>query len=762
MGPVATTPSQLVLDLDGRALLIPTLQSEPLPIHAVTPAHCNRTCPAGINVKAYVSLIAEERFSEALEVIRLQCPLPGVCGRVCDHPCEAACKRGEIDDPISIRALKRFVSDREFEFSPQRPTPPKDCGPRVAIVGSGPAGLTAAYDLRLKGIPVTIFEREPEPGGMLRYGITEYRLPRDVLSHEIDLIARTGIEIRTGVTLGKELDIPKLLTDSYGAVLLAVGAQLGKRLRLEEGGECPQVEDALAFLRRVNEGYRKHPGRNVVVIGGGSTAVEAARAALRLGAGSVEVLYRRYKGEMLAGVEEIEAAEAEGIVFRFLVSPRRAVVENGKLRALECMRVGLGEPDDSGRRRPIVIPGTEFRVAAVKVLAAVGQEADLDFLRTEEEKALADWGRIPVNPLTEMTSIPGVFASGDVVTGPSTVVEAIGGGHRSAASIERYLRGGIDELKRAFTAKPMPLEYEVPDTMPIAAKRHRHEFRLPVPGSEFTEVEQPLTAESAIAEARRCLRCGPCADCRICAPTCQRRQIQLNVPGEHGEAVATAIIRAPGSVAMDMVDDRPTPAWLLPETRPGTLPDFVDTEKQPVELLPMRTRIDETKCRGCGECVEVCQFGAIELEEPTEGPPVARVESALCRGCYLCSAVCDTHAPTALSLATDWWSGLFADGERAPRVVLACQRHADALEANRASAGTDLEVVRFRCAGQVRAAMLLELLSRGAAAVTIAACESDSCLFGAGTRMAAGELEKARRVYALLGGDAGCLTLDTT
>jgi ferredoxin len=360
-----------------------------------------------------------------------------------------------------------------------------------------------------------------------------------------------------------------------------------------------------------------------------------------------------------------------------------------------------------------------------------------------------------------MSGLPGVFAAGDVVTGPSTVVEAIGAGHRCAASIERYLRGGVEELTRAFTARPMPLEYEVPDTMPIAAKRHRHEVRLPGPGREFHEVEQAFTAASAVAEARRCLRCGPCADCRICAPTCQRRQIRLNVPGDDGETVSTAIIRAPGSIAMDLVDESPTPAWLLPEVRPGTLPDFADVEKRPVELLPMRTWIDDTRCRGCGECVEVCQFGAIELSHAVEGSPVARVESALCRGCYLCSAVCDTGAATALTLAVDWWSGLFEEGESPPEVVLACQRHADFLEAEGEFLHADRKVVRFRCAGQVRAGMLLELMHLGASSVTVAACDSDTCRYGAGTKLAAGELEKARSVYALLGGDTGRMRLVT-
>jgi ferredoxin len=379
---------------------------------------------------------------------------------------------------------------------------------------------------------------------------------------------------------------------------------------------------------------------------------------------------------------------------------------------------------------------------------------------------LAEWGKIPVDPLSEMTQIPGVFASGDVVTGPSTVVEAIGGGHRSAASIRRFLQGGVEALAKEIPAQPQPREYELPDSRPIAAKRHHHEVLLPEPGKEFIEVEQAFTAAAAVAEARRCLRCGPCGDCRICAPTCRRRQIYLRVPGEGEAAGETAVIRAPGNVSMDLGDSMPTPAWLLPEIRPGTLRDFEGEEKTTVELLPMRAWIDETMCRGCGDCVDVCQFGAIELREKTGEASVAHVESALCRGCNLCTAVCDSNAALASALSTDWWRArlefIFSKPEATPRVVLACQRRAGALEAGGDTPAREIDVVRFRCAGQVKASMLLELLNRGAAAVAVAACDSKLCRFGAGTDMATAEVAKARRVFSLLGGDPNRLTLDMT
>ncbi|MEJ2086744.1 MAG: FAD-dependent oxidoreductase, partial [Acidobacteriota bacterium] len=416
--------------LAGSSLVVPEVQSEPLPIRAVRPAPCTRACPAGINVKAYVSLVAERRFADALAVVRQRCPLPGICGRVCPHPCELVCERRGVDAPIAIRLLKRFVADYETE-APELQLPRETHREKVAVVGTGPAGLTAAYDLALAGYRVTAYESEGRPGGMLRHGITSYRLPREVLDREVETLCKVGIDIRTGCRIGVDLGLEELLGQGYDAALLAVGAQLGRRLDLEGEDRCDQVIDALAFLRRVNEGDRTAPGDRVVVIGGGSTAVEAARSALRLGARSVDILYRRYREELLADPEEIAAAEAEGIAFRFLVTPHRILRDSGRLRALECVRVGLGEPDSSGRRRPIEIPGSEFLVATDRVLIAVGQEVDLDFLPPEFEPRVASDGLLGADPTTMMTAWHGVFAAGDAVTGPATVIDAIAQGHQA-------------------------------------------------------------------------------------------------------------------------------------------------------------------------------------------------------------------------------------------------------------------------------------------------------------------------------------------
>lgn len=769
MNAPATRPS---LEVRGSSLLIPSLKPEPLPVRVIKPAPCTQACPAGVNVKAYVSLIAERRFADALEVIRRRCPLPGICGRVCHHPCEAACKRGATDQPLAIRALKRFVADQEREMPRPEPPPGARRPERVAVVGAGPAGLTAAYDLSLAGYPVTVFEGETEPGGMLRYGITAYRLPRDVLDAEIEVLVRAGVEIRTGRRLGRELELEELLAGDYAAVLLAVGAQRGRRLGLRgEGkrpgeGERPEVEDALTFLRRVNEGDTRPVEGRVVVVGGGSTAVEAARTARRLGAKSVEILYRRYREELLAGAEEVAAAEAEGIRFRFLVTPVRAVVEEDRLAGLECVRVGLGEPDASGRRRPLQIPGSELVVPAERVLAAVGQRADLSFVPPVVMTQVTGKGRLLVDPETAMTRLFGIFAAGDAVSGPATVIEAIAAGHRAAGSIRRWVEKGQAGVPVERPERVAPLEYGLDDAPPVETMRVEPRQRRLRRGREFAEVELALNASEAVAEARRCLRCGPCGECRLCAPGCDRRHVLVRAVGGDGAVLGpSAVLRVPSTLALGLPAQDSTSGRLLPGVNPRLLAEIAPGEGRVVELRPFRIHVDPALCRTCGKCVDVCPFGAVRLpQNGAEGP--VTLESALCRGCNLCTSVCPTTAASAGAHSIAWWrdkqEDLFGgtDGDGRPHVVLACQRRAGALEGVLEGRGVRVEVLRLRCVGQVQAGMLLELHRRGARRILVAGCLADRCRFGEGSRQAAEEVRRAARLLAALGHDSGTLTAD--
>ena len=746
-------------------LTVPGLAAGPFPLREVPPSPCTLACPAGINVKSYVSLVAEGRFAEALEVVRERCPLPGICGRVCHHPCEDACERRPAGGPIAIRALKRFVADLELELPPPEAPDVAPRPERVAIVGSGPAGLAAAWDLARAGFPVTVLEAAAQPGGMLRYGIADYRLPVEVLDYEIDVVRRAGVEIRTGYRVGVDGGLGELLAEGYAAALLAVGAQRGRGLGVPGEEDCPEVEDALAFLRRVNEGDRTPLAGRVVVIGGGSTAIEAARSALRLAAKEVEIVYRRRREEMPADEEEIETAIAEGVAFRFLAAPARIVSEGGRLAGVECLRMELGEPDASGRRRPVPIPGSELFVAADHVFAAVGQEADFGFLPAELAPRLAAGGRLATDPQSTMTPLRGVFAAGDVVTGPATVIEAIAAGHRAAEAIRAFLDG--EEPGAARPAAPPPRELEIPSPPPAWAQR-RHAATAPIAaGREFDEVERAFSAAEAIAEARRCLRCGPCSECRICAASCGRRHLTIHAGGA-GAGSRGWLLRAPERFVASLEAVGAGGACLHRELADELFGD-AEAGDQAVALLPTRVAIDEDFCRGCAKCIEVCAFDALSLVDPEAEETTVRLAPARCRGCNLCTAVCPTHALVPTVVAPEWWGvriedlypPLAAAAPGEPRfVVLACQRRAGAVGASLAAAGVAAELVPVRCCGQVDAGMLLEVYRHGAGAVLVAGCPGDACRYGAGADLAARQVERARVLLRNLGGDAGRITAD--
>ena len=493
---------------------------------AVT-APCSQACPAGVNIPRYVGFIADGKPAEAVAVIREKIPFPSVCGHVCVHPCEAKCQRAQLDEAIDIRVLKRFATEHDTGLWKVNSKVAPATGKRVAIIGSGPAGLTAAYYLAKLGHSVTVFEALPEPGGMMRVGIPDYRLSKDILRAEIEEIKDVGVEIKTNTRVDS---IDRLLEQGYNAIFLAIGAHQGIRMGIE-GEDSPGVMECVSFLRDVSLGREVKVGSRVAVIGGGNAAIDSARTALRLGAKEVTILYRRTQVEMPANPEEVEAALAEGVKIYFLAAPSRIVGQDGELQ-LECIRMQLGAIDASGRRRPEPIKGSEFTMSFDNVIAAIGQRPEIP------DKFGLPIGRgntIQADPDTLATDREGIFAGGDVVTGPASVIEAIADGRQVAISIDKYLGGEgiIEETLAPPEAGATPLKKTREGWRPQISTLSLSQ-RL----SSFAEVELGLSEEMAITEAKRCLKCdlaygvdkfevdiGYCIFCGLCVEACPRNAL---------------------------------------------------------------------------------------------------------------------------------------------------------------------------------------------------------------------------------------------
>ena len=590
---------------------------------------CQYACPAETEVARYVGLIADGKWSEATAVVKERVPLPGVLGRVCPHPCEDKCRRAQIDKPVAICVLKRYAADRAAAAGlPTQPDPAPPTGKRVAVVGSGPAGLTAAYYLALDGHAVTIHEAKEQPGGMLRYGIPSYRLPRDVLDQEIGDIRSLGVEIKTGTALGRDYQIQDLMAQGADAVFLSVGASIGKGARIP-GEDAPNALSAIDFLARVGRGERVEVGNKVIVVGGGFTAADAARTSRRLGASDVTIMYRRSRKEMPASPAEVHEAEVEGVKLDLLSAPVEVKLEAGRAVGIVSQRMQLGEPDASGRRRPEPIPGSEYFTPADTILLAIGQDVDLTSLN--EDLPASRWNTISVDTATMMAGTEGVFAAGDCVSGAATVVEAVGTARRTAIAISAYLRGEtqrsiaklLDAEKPAFfDIAASPVSADDRTEMPVLPESRAEAFGIELPSGglgaltaegAFTEVETGFDEETALSEAARCMKCTCDA-----AGTCSLQKFSL--------AFGAGTTQFTGSPQTARFEPLVNPNFfelnrekcirchacvrICDEVQRRNV-YTIGSDDYPA-LVSGTNDFRDTECNNCGQCVSACPTGALE------------------------------------------------------------------------------------------------------------------------------------------------------
>jgi len=615
---------------------------------------CQIACPAGVDIQGYIALAALGRYHDAIELVKERNPLPAVCGRVCTRPCEVSgCRRNLLDRAVGIDYIKRYVADLELSRlgRPRRPPPPAS-GRRVAIVGAGPAGLSAAYYLALRGYSVQILESMPEAGGMLRYGIPEYRLPKEILDLEVNQILDLGVRLRTNVTLGVDFTVRSLREEGFEAVFLAVGAWDSTLMRVPNE-TAEGVLHGLEFLK--DFGLRRAPelqGR-VVVVGGGNTAVDCARTALRVGARDVVLLYRRTREEMPANASEVEEAEREGVTLEFLAAPIGVIDEAGRVTAVRCLRMELGEPDASGRRSPRPLRGSEFTLPADFIISAIGQSAKVEeltngriphFLPPGEMLNLTRWKTIQAAEGTFETSVEGVFAGGDVVTGAATVIEAIAAGRKAAHAIDTYLVRGKAEpepweffsrrdLFGAVTEADLPAR-EVPPRRPMPV------LPLDERRSSFAEVETGFATEDLRVEVGRCLECG-CEALFRCDLRRHATEYGVDLAAIVGKANRYEVDRTHPLLTLDpnkcIVCSRcvRTCSDIVGVDAFGFIGRGFSTVVRPA----LGGSLLETDCVSCGLCLETCPTGAISAVSHLEKPGPWRSEAAPAV-CHYCGVGC--------------------------------------------------------------------------------------------------------------------------
>jgi heterodisulfide reductase subunit A-like polyferredoxin len=585
---------------------------------------CQVGCPAGVHAQAYIALISQGKYKEALESHRETNPLPLICGRVCPHPCEDVCNRAEVDSPIAIASLKRFIADWELENQAEEIEPfEKTSGKKVAIIGSGPAGLTCAYYLAKMGHSPTVYEALPIAGGMLAVGIPDYRLPKDILKAEIGYIEKMGVEIVLNKRFGKDFTMDDLKKDGYEAAFLGIGAHVSKKLALP-GEDLKGVIPGVEFLRDANLGKKVKLGKKVAVIGGGDVAIDAVRVAQRMGSEAF-ILYRRTRAEMPAHESEIQATESEEIEIQYLTQPVKILGKDGKVAGLECIKMELGEPDDSGRRRPVPIKGSEFTMEVDNVIPAIGQSPEVEFLE-QLGLNLAKDGTIIVDEKSYATNVEGIFSAGDAQSGPATVVKAVGAARKAAYAIDTYLRGeryeGEPEVEDVILFEDLNLDETIDIQKRVSAPQLPPSKRK----KNFNEVISVISEEQAKSEASRCLNCGTCSGCYQCIKVCEPDAIDFSQKEEEIELELGSVIVMPGyneidpmtrpEFGHDRFDDVITALEferILSASGPfGGHIKKISDGKEPKNIAFIQCVGSRDRNRGVGYCSAVCCMYAIK------------------------------------------------------------------------------------------------------------------------------------------------------
>jgi formate dehydrogenase major subunit len=636
-GMIISTQAQDVVDARRTALEL-ILSSH----YGDCKAPCTLTCPSTIDIQGYLGLVANGKTKEALDLIRRDNPMPSVIGRICPRPCEQNCRRNLVDEPLNINGVKRFVADLEADSGgmPARPMPNR-IGKRVAIVGAGPAGLSAAWFLSEKGVDVTLYEAMEKAGGMLRYGIPDYRLPPAVLDSAIRDMLGLGSTLKTDIRLGKDITLEKLRSEN-DAVIIAIGAWKGRMLRIP-GEDHPAVLSGIDFLRDVNSGAPVKVGRQVAIVGGGNTALDAARCSLRHGAEKVTMYYRRTREEMPASDAEIEEALEEGIEIQYLAAPVSIQAEGNSLKSLTLLTMELGEPDPSGRRRPIPVEGSEYSVPIDTIISAVGQFSDTKLL-SGIEGVVDSKGNLTADTDTGITAVPDVFVAGDLLTGTDIAIRAVAGGKHAARAVLAYFQGRTYARPKEFLSKkadfkePAPADFK--DT-PRASREKPRVMNAQERRKSFVEIESTMSAEQAAMESSRCLECG-CQDVRDCALKQYATEYDASAKRYPGEVPFHPVDNSHPLIARDpskcILCGRCVRICLEVQGIGvfGYIHRGFATVIAPSFGMPFG---EDTSCISCGQCVSACPVGALTEKLPARKsvPLPERAEEGTCS---LCSVGC--------------------------------------------------------------------------------------------------------------------------